>query len=68
MNKIHITPKGLLAGERYIREHCEEFDDGTRDGSHSYFLRHLVSEVLRASCVDFEMPPSLPLMQGQICS
>jgi hypothetical protein len=56
---IHITIHGLLAGEQYLREHSEEFDDGTKDGFHSYFIHTLVSEVLRASCIDFEMPPDL---------
>jgi hypothetical protein len=49
---IHITIHGLLAGEQYLREHSEEFDDGTKDGFHSYFIHTLVSEVLRASCID----------------
>lgn len=52
IESVHITNNGLLAGERYLREHSEEFDDGTREGSHSRFIRSLVLEVLRASCID----------------
>ena len=48
-NRIEITIDGLLAGERYLREHSEEFQDGTKDGFHADFIRALVLEVLQAS-------------------
>ena len=31
---MKVTHDGLIAGERFLRERCEEFNDGTRDGTH----------------------------------
>lgn len=56
MNKIHIPNDGLLAGERYLREHVEEFDDGTQPGFHADFIEDLVSVVLNASRTGLLMP------------
>jgi hypothetical protein len=62
MNEIHITADGLLAGERYLRSHTEEYNDGTRDGFHVDVIKELVSSVLRASEVAFLMPGEPPNM------
>jgi hypothetical protein len=53
---IHITRNGLLAGELYLREHCEEYNDGTKEGFHSEFIHSLVLQVLHASHIAIEMP------------
>lgn len=55
MNEIHITTDGLLAGERYLRDHPYYFDDGTSDGFHADFVKALVSQVLDASCIKIEV-------------
>lgn len=59
MDRIAIPINGLLAGERYLRRRCEEFDDGTWDGFHMPFIADLLSEVFRESHIAFEMPPNL---------
>lgn len=60
-----ITFDGLVAGEKFLRQHNQEFDDGTPDGTHWLFIRQLLSEVFRASGTALEMPdkrPDTPLM------
>jgi len=57
MPKIHITYDGLVAGERYLREHCEEYDDGTFDGFHNRIVKGLISEICRVSGLTLEMNP-----------
>lgn len=61
MNEIHITIDGLLAGERYLRDHPYNFYDGTPDGTHADFVKALVVEVLCASGITVQMPESLPV-------
>ena len=56
MYEVQITSEGLLAGERYLREHIEEYNDGTREGFHVDFIEDVVSQALRASRVEFLMP------------
>ena len=51
-----ITDEGLLAAEKYLREHLEEYDSKTALGSHRRFMTRLLSEALRASQVVFCMP------------
>ena len=57
---MKVTQDGLIAGERCLRERCEEFNDGTRDGTHWIFIRDLLSEALRASDIALEMPSMPP--------
>lgn len=65
-NNIRITTDGLLAGERFLRERCDEFQDGTRLGFHSNFVKLLISEILCASGLGLEMPlDSQPQHRGQ---
>ncbi len=52
---IHITKKGLIAGEQFLRDHTGEFDDGTRLGSHAQFVRKLLLAVFRASHIACDM-------------
>lgn len=58
--KIIISREGILAGERYLREHSEEFDNGTSDGAHAEFISELLSAVFDASQITAEMP-AMPL-------
>lgn len=53
---ILITTDGLLAGERCLREHGYDFQDGTSIGFHIEFVKLLVSEILCASGLAVEMP------------
>jgi hypothetical protein len=53
---INITPKGLLAGERFLRDNTEEFYDGTPEGFHLNFIQSLVAHVLCASGITLYMP------------
>lgn len=59
-SRIVITEAGLLAGERYLQEYSEEFDNGTGEGMHAEFISALLSAVFHASQIAFEMP-ALPL-------
>ncbi len=52
-----ITNEGLLAAEKYFREHLAEHDSGTPPGNHRRFIASLLSEALRASHIAFCMPP-----------
>jgi hypothetical protein len=52
-----ISHEGLLAGEKYLRKHSKEYDNGTPLGSHRRFIAILLSEALRASFITFKMPP-----------
>ncbi len=54
-----ITNEGLLAAERYLREHLQEYDRSAPLGSHGRFIAGLVSEALRASRVIFRTPSEL---------
>lgn len=58
--KIVIKASGLLAGESYLRDHTDEFYDGTPYGFHANFIKSLVSRVLDASGIAFEMPENIP--------
>ena len=60
MSNLVITRDGLLAGERYLRDHPYDFDDGTHPGFHSGFVKSLVSEVLDASRIKFEVSDDRP--------
>lgn len=60
MKHIKLTHAGLLAGERYLRDHPYNFDDGTSLGFHAEFVKAVVSLVLDASCISFEMPADRP--------
>ena len=51
-----ITHGGLVAGVRYLQEHCADFDDGTGDHFHTPFIRELLLEVCRASGITLNMP------------
>lgn len=69
MNKttpVVIAEEGLLAAERHLREHCEEYENGTPLGSHSNFIRNLLSLALRASGIEPQMPPLLPYQPSEI--
>ena len=58
--KIAVTFEGLLAGERYLRERTDEFDDGTSEGAHVRFVLALVSSVFDACRIAIEMPSAQP--------
>ena len=60
-----ITYSGLIAGERFLREHCDGFDDGTGDGFHIEFVKNLLMEVFRASDVAHEFLLAPPLKPHQ---
>ena len=62
---ILINMDGLLAGERYLREHSEEFDDGTVEGTHVRFIASILSQVFHASHIAFQMPDVPPYTSGQ---
>ena len=51
-----ITDEGLLAAEKYLREHSEEYDNRAPLGSHRRLIATLLSEALRASHITFRMP------------
>ena len=51
-----ITTEGLLAAEKYLRQHLQGFGSGTPLGFHQRFIASLLSEALRASNVVFRMP------------
>ncbi len=57
---VKITSSGLIAGDKYLREHSEEFDNGTAHGERADFIAGLLSEIFHASHVAFELP-RLPL-------
>ena len=57
---MKVTHDGLIAGERFLRERCAEFNDGTVDGTHWLFIRDLLSAALRASDIALEMPSMPP--------
>ena len=52
---MKITYDGLVAGERFLRDHCDGFDDGTGNGFHVDFIKDLLKEVFRASGIDYEI-------------
>lgn len=52
---ITLTQEGLIAGERYLREHCDEYDDGTGEGFHIRFIQKLVEQVFHASDIDIHI-------------
>ncbi len=62
-----ISFDGLVAGERVLRAHCEEFDDGTPDGTH-WLIRELLTEVLRASGIALETLDRCPDTPASIAS
>ena len=57
---MKITFQGLVAGEKFLRERNEDFDDGTPDGTHWRLIRGLLSEVFRASGIALKMPGKCP--------
>ena len=64
-----ITFDGLLAGEKFLRERNEDFNNGTPDGTHWRLIRGLLSEVFRASGITLEMPdrrPDMPEMSSSV--
>lgn len=53
---VVLTEEGLLAAEQYLRDHSEEFDDGTKLGAHKRLIRNMVVAALRASHIDVQTP------------
>lgn len=53
---MKISHDGLVAGVRFLQEHCEGFDDGTGDHFNTPFIHELLMEVFRASGIALEMP------------
>ncbi len=51
-----ITDAGLLAAEKYLRQHLDGYGSGTPLGSHRRFIASLLSEALDASHVIFRLP------------
>ena len=51
-----ITNEGLLAAEKYLRQHLDGYGSGTPLGSHRRFIASLLSEALNASHVVFRLP------------
>ena len=66
---MEITLDGIMAGECFLREHSENFDDGTSPGTHANFIKDLLTEVFHASGIALEMlcdTPSAPLSNSSI--
>lgn len=63
-----FQPSRLVAGARVSRAHCEEFDDGTPDGTHRRLIRELLTEVFRASGIALEMLDRCPDTPASIAS
>ena len=57
-----------MVGVRFLQIYCIEFDDGTRADFHIPFIRDLLTEIFRASCIVLEMPYKLPRVPAQIVS
>ena len=57
---MKITSSGITAGERFLREHCENYEDGTAIGTHSRFIQDLLMEVFRASGIALKMQCDMP--------
>ena len=57
---MKITSSGIMAGERFLREHCENYEDGTAIGTHSRFIQDLLMEVFRASGIALKMQCDMP--------
>lgn len=45
MEVVFVTEGEILAGEKYLRENCDEFDDGTPQGTHKNFIVNLLTEI-----------------------
>ena len=54
-----ITNEGLLAAEKYLREHLDGYANGTPLAERR-FIASLLSEALRASQIAFRMPSEFP--------
>lgn len=65
---MKIIFDGLLAGERFLRIHGLELDEGTPDEEHWFIIQGLLTEVLRASGIALEMPDTLPNVPPSIAS
>lgn len=52
---MKITYDGLLAGVRYLNDHCPGFDYGTGDDFRTPFIHDLLAEIFRASGIGIDM-------------
>ena len=57
---MKISCEDFIAGERYLHDRCEEFDNGTRGEAQSQFIPDLLREVFPVSRIVLEMPPRPP--------
>lgn len=53
---MKITYDGLLAGVRFLNDHCPGFDYGTGDDFRTPFIHDLLAEIFRASGIELDMP------------
>lgn len=52
---MKVTYDGLLAGVRYLNEHCPGFDYGTGDDFRTPFIHDLLAEIFHASGIGLDM-------------
>lgn len=58
-----IKAFGPNRADECLREHCEEYDDGTPLGTHDRLIKNILEAALRASGIVVQMPdvpPSMP--------
>jgi len=53
---IKVSKTALLAADRMLREYSHDFDDGTPDGSHVYFIKDFLDIVLPLSEIVHSQP------------
>jgi len=60
---MKITYDGLLAGVRYLNEHCDGFDIGTGDDYRTPFIHELLTDIFRASGIEIDIDVETQHMQ-----
>ena len=62
-----VTEDGLLAGERYLVDHCEQFDNGLPEGDffRKKFIQSLLMEIFHASGITLRLPESHLKLRSQ---